>query len=78
MKPLLEQVKVKDELYERLSKQAKRHENYFKVMNAIIRLPLMVDQFQRARRRQENAQLLKKNEQEAIQILRGQGVDPDN
>ena len=46
-------------------------------MHAIIRLPAMVDQFQKARRRQESAQLLKKNEQEAIQILSGQGVNPD-
>ena len=75
--PLLQEVKTKDELCERLRGQAARHEVHFKVMNAIIRLPAMVDQFQKARRRQESAQLLKKNEQEAIQILRGQGVNPD-
>ena len=66
LNPLIQEVKVKEEIHARLRDKAEIQEKYFKMMNAIIRLPLMVDQFSKATKRKESAELLKKYELESI------------
>ena len=68
------EVKMKEDLHSRMKEKAETQERYFKMMNAIIRLPLMVEQFQRAMKRKESAQLQKNLEMESIQLLRQQNV----
>ena len=66
LKPLMQEVKIKELIHSRLKDKADKQESYFKMMNAIIRLPLMVDQFQKAMKRKENTELIKKHELESI------------
>ena len=78
LKPLMAEVKIKEVLHARVREKAERQERYFKMMNAIIRLPLMVDQFQKAMKRRESVELLKRLEIESIQLLRQQNVTEGN
>ena len=78
LKPLMAEVKIKEVLHGRVREKAERQERYFKMMNAIIRLPLMVDQFQKALKRRESVELLKRLEIESIQLLRQQNVTEGN
>ena len=43
MKPLIHEVKIKEELYDRLKNALNLKDQHFKMMNAVIRLPVMVD-----------------------------------
>ena len=74
MKPLLHEVKIKEELYDRLKKALSIKDQHFKMMNAVIRLPAMVDQFQKALKRRESAEVSRRHEKESIQLLREQDV----
>ena len=62
MKPLMHEVKIKEELHVRLEDAMKETNKHFKMMYAVIRLPLMVDQFMKALKRKESAVLFKKHE----------------
>ena len=45
VKPLLTEVKIKDEINERMRKEVEAHKRDLKLLNACIRMPAMCDQF---------------------------------
>ena len=45
VKPLVQEVRVNEEITERLKKDNKKMHDEFRMFNAIIRLPRMCDQF---------------------------------
>ena len=74
MKPLIQEVKIKDQLHERLISSLKLKDQHFKMMNAVVRLPLMVEQFQRALRRKETSEQSKQYQKDAVNIMRTNNV----
>ena len=68
--PLLQEVKIKDQILERQKNQKRQFQEEMKMLNAIIRLPRMCDQFQKALRRQMEAGSFTKMQSEAVAKLK--------
>ena len=55
VKPLLSELKLKDIVYDRMAEKQRIAERNLKIMNSILRIPLMCDQFQKSVRRKAEA-----------------------
>ena len=68
--PLLQEVKIKDEILKRQKDQKREFQEELKMLNAIIRLPRMCDQFQKALRRQTETESYAQMQAEAVSKLK--------
>ena len=75
IKPLLLEVRVKDELLKRLSELKKKDYLNLKTLTSILRLPTMTSQYQRAMRRLEDKKVQMEKENESIMFMRSIQVD---
>ena len=77
MKPLLFEIKVKDNLIEEYKALTHREDLDRKLLLSILRLPAMTRQYQNALKRKHEKKEVLKNEKEAAQYLRRYQVDKD-
>ena len=75
---MLTEIKIQELIHKRLQDSSQKHEQYFRMMNAVMRLPLMFDQFQKAQKRKESAEVLRRMELESINLLRHHDVTEAN
>ena len=70
IKPLLLEVRVKDELLKRLSELKKKDYLNLRTLTSILRLPTMTSQYQRAMKRLEDKKVQMEKENESIMFMR--------
>ena len=68
-KPLIQEVKIVQQLNERYRADAEKSQSDLKVLNAIIRLPVMSDMFHKAVKRKEARAVSRQIEKAAIEVL---------
>ena len=56
VKPLMQEIKISNELLVRQGKQITQNKKDIKMMHAILRMPAMCDQFQKALKRKRTAE----------------------
>ena len=74
IKPMLVEIKVKDTIIEQLKSDQAKNARDLKLFNAIIRLPRMTMEFQKAMWRREEQDIKRKHETDAIKYLNHQGI----
>ena len=60
-----------------MKKKQEETDRNLRILNSIIRLPLMCDQFQKAIRRRTETHRAKRAEKEGIKILSEEGINQD-
>ena len=75
---MLVEIKVKDTIIEKLKQDQSKNSHDLKVLNAVIRLPRMANDFHRALRRRYEADKMKGIEEQAIKVLRHEGINDKN
>ena len=77
IKPLIKEVKDRDQILANMEAVTKQDKEDIKMLNCIVRLPIMCDQFQKAMRRKQSLDTCKKTERETIFHLR-QKINAEN
>lgn len=77
VKPLIEEVTNRDQIISSMEEVTKQDKEDIKMLNCIVRMPIMCDQFQKAMRKKLSLDAIKKIERETILHLR-QNINAEN
>ena len=77
VQPLFSEVKILEELKQRFKALYDKNFENFRILNAIVRLPRMCDQFYKTMKRKEQEQVFEQRKKEAV-CLMGQYVTETN